>query len=79
MAKFAKQTGVPIFPLIIRREGWTKHRLAFSDPILPDPEVSKAEDCVRMTQEVFDVIDKAVRETPEQWFWFNKRWILDPP
>ena len=44
-----------------------------------DPEVGKAEDCVRMTQEVFDVAEKAIRETPEQWFWFNKRWILDPP
>ena len=23
-------------------------------------------------------IDEAVKKTPEQWFWFNKRWILEP-
>ena len=79
MARFAKLTGVPIIPITIRRVGWTRHRLTLADPVLPDPEVGKAEDCVRMTQEVFDVAERAIRETPEQWFWFNKRWILDPP
>lgn len=79
MAKFAKQTGVPIFPIIVRRVGWTRHRMVLSEPVRPDPDVPKAEDCVRMTQEVFDVAEQAIRETPEQWFWFNKRWILDPP
>ena len=24
------------------------------------------------------LIDEAVRKTPEQWFWYNKRWILQP-
>ena len=79
MAKFAKQTNIPILPVTIRRVGWTRHRIEFSEPVVPDPKVSKDEDCVRMTQEVFDVIERAIRETPEQWFWFNKRWILDPP
>lgn len=79
MAKFAKQTGVPIFPIVIRRVGWTRHRLVLAEPVRPDPDVPKAEDCVRMTQEVFGVAEHAIRETPEQWFWFNKRWILDPP
>ena len=79
MAKFAKQTNVPILPLIIRRVGWTRHRAEFAEPVVPDPNVNKADDCVRLTQEVFDVMERAIRETPEQWFWFNKRWILDPP
>ena len=79
MAKFAKQTGVPILPMVIRRIGWTHHQAFFTEPVLPDPKVAKIEDCARMTQEVFDVIDRTVQETPEQWFWFNKRWILDPP
>lgn len=79
MAKFAKQTGVPIIPIVIRRVGWTHHRLTLADPVFPNPDVPKAEDCVRMTQEVFDLVERAIKETPEQWFWFNKRWILDPP
>ena len=79
MARFARQTDVPIFPIITRRVGWSRHRFVFSEPIWPRPDMNKEEDCQRMTQAAFDVLDKAIRETPAQWFWFNKRWILDPP
>ena len=79
MARFAKQTGVPIIPTVTRRVGWAGHNFVFADPIHPRDDLSKDEDCQRMSQEAFDVLDRAIRETPEQWFWFNKRWILDPP
>jgi len=79
MARFAKQTGVPVIPVITRRVGWTRHSFVLTDPIFPLDDLSKDEDCRRMTQEAFDVLDRAIRETPEQWFWFNKRWVLDPP
>jgi len=23
-------------------------------------------------------LESAIREHPEQYFWFNKRWVLDP-
>jgi len=78
MALFAKQTRVPILPMIVTRVGWTRHRMEFLEPVWPDAELSKAEDQQRMTQIVFDHIDAAVRREPEQWFWFNKSWILAP-
>jgi KDO2-lipid IV(A) lauroyltransferase len=78
MALFAKQTGVPILPLIVTRVGWTRHRLTFLDPVWPDAELGKTEDRQRMTQIVFNGIDAAVQREPEQWFWFNKSWILAP-
>jgi len=31
-----------------------------------------------MTQAIFDIIEAAIRTDPSQWFWYNKRWILDP-
>lgn len=79
MALFANQTQVPILPLIVTRESWTRHGLAFQPSVFPNPEVPKDEDRQRMTQEVFDIMSEAIREMPEQWFWFNKSWILDPP
>jgi len=79
MARFAKQTGVPVIPAVTRRVGWARHSFVLTDPVYPRDDLSKSEDCQRMTQEAFDVLDRAIRETPEQWFWFNKRWILDPP
>lgn len=78
MSLFAKQTGVPILPLIITREGWTKHRLRFLEPVWPIEGMEKAEDQQRMTQVVFDGIAVAVRADPENWFWYNKSWILAP-
>ena len=79
MGMFAKQTNVPIFPAILIREGWTKHRLQIFEPILPDPELPKKADQQQLTQAVFVVIERAIRKHPEQWFWYNKRWILTPP
>lgn len=78
MALFARQAGVPIFPAIVTRVGWTRHTARFCRPVWPDENIAKIEDWQRMTQMVFDDIDRAIREQPEQWFWFNKRWILDP-
>ncbi len=78
MALFARQTKVAILPVIALRIGWTKHSFRAAQPIRPDTDVPKTEDWQRMTQEVFKVIEAVIVEQPEQWFWFNKRWILDP-
>lgn len=77
-ALFARQAGVPIIPAIVTRIGWATHNIHFCPPIWPDESMGKQEDWQRMTQKVFDDIDTAIRNHPEQWFWFNKRWILDP-
>ncbi|MDI6774445.1 MAG: lysophospholipid acyltransferase family protein [Verrucomicrobiota bacterium] len=78
MALFAVRTGVPIFPAIATREGWTRHHFAVFDPVVPDAGLSEEEDVIRMTTAVLRLIDNAIRRNPEQWFWHNKRWILDP-
>jgi len=78
MAAFAHAAGVPIFPCCAERAAWTRHRIRVWDPIRPDAAADRGADVRRMTEEVFAVIDRAVRDRPEQWFWYNKRWILDP-
>lgn len=77
MAMFANQTQVPILPLIVTRRGWGRHHMVFHPAVVPDPDAPKAADRQRMTQEVFTIMERAIREMPEQWFWFNKSWILD--
>jgi len=78
MALFSKMANVPIFPGVFRREGWTKHVWKIFPPIYPDEKLSREEDYLRMTQHVFDLFTDAVKETPEQYFWYNKRWVLEP-
>jgi KDO2-lipid IV(A) lauroyltransferase len=78
MALFARQTQVPIFPSLVTRVGWSGHTMRVFDPVWPDQSLDKRDDWQRMTQTVFTVIEQQIRNQPEQWFWFNKRWILDP-
>ena len=35
-------------------------------------------DILRMTQQVMDLVEEAIRADPGQWFWYNRRWILEP-
>jgi KDO2-lipid IV(A) lauroyltransferase len=78
MALFARQTKTPVLPACVIREGWARHRWKGFDPIYPDPSVEKTDDWQRMMQDVFNIFDREVRAHPEQYFWANKKWILDP-
>jgi KDO2-lipid IV(A) lauroyltransferase len=78
MAAFARTARVPILPVILRREGWCRVLITLEEPVWPDPALDKEEDLERMTRTVLAIIDRAIRETPEQWFWYNRRWVLEP-
>jgi len=76
MALFAHEANVPILTVYTIRIGWGRHRWVKMDPIYPDPALDRDEDIQRMTQAVMDNVTSIVREHPEQYFWFNKRWVL---
>ena len=76
MARFAREAGVPIIPQLVLRLGWGRHFWKAFEPILPDMSLDERADWHRMTQYVMDCFSHAVREHPEQYFWFNKRWVL---
>jgi len=78
MAMFAITARVPVIPAILRREGWGRHGFDHLPAIFPDPSLNKEEDARRITQAVLASVDAAIRQAPEQWFWYNKRWVLTP-
>jgi Kdo2-lipid IVA lauroyltransferase/acyltransferase len=78
MESFARHAQVPIFPAYALREGWGRHRWVVTEPVYPDLSLDREEDQRRIMQEVMSRFDRAVRAHPEQYFWYNKRWILDP-
>lgn len=78
MAMFARHVDIPVFPCIVTRHGWGRHKIKIFDPIWPDNSLDKNEDIRRITETVMSIFDDAVQGDPGQWFWFNKRWILDP-
>ena len=78
VAMFARHTGAPIAAYLVCREGWTRHRITLLGVVRPDPAQPKDADATRMMQDVMDHFDRAIRARPEQYFWYNKRWVLDP-
>ncbi|HEY5653865.1 MAG TPA: hypothetical protein VIR63_05820 [Pontiella sp.] len=78
VALFARQCNCPIYPAVIRRVGWSRHDAILFDPIYPNPEADKEEDWKRMLQQLMDLFNEEIYKTPEQYFWYNKRWVLDP-
>ena len=77
-AMFAVATGAPIVVAIMRRENGF-HTFDHLATLRPDPDAKdrKAEAC-RLTCKAMKLLDAGIRRTPEQWFWYNKRWILQP-
>lgn len=78
MAMFAITAKVPVIPAILWRKGWTQHGFEHLPAIFPDPTLDKAQDARRITEAVLARVDEAIRKAPEQWFWYNKRWLLTP-
>ncbi len=77
-ALFAQMANCPIYPAVLLRRGWTHHEYKMFPPINPDPTLDKKADWQRMLQELVSIFDRQIHENPEQYFWFNKRWVLDP-
>ena len=78
VALFAQMAHCPIYPIFLMRHGWTRHEGHILAPIHEDPSVDKKQDRERILQEVVSALDEQIQAHPEQYFWYNKRWVLDP-
>jgi KDO2-lipid IV(A) lauroyltransferase len=78
-ARLAMHTEAPIFPVFLIREGETeRHRIV----VLPPVELAESgdieRDIVTNTERCNAVLEQILREYPEQWIWFHKRWKTRP-
>jgi lauroyl/myristoyl acyltransferase len=78
MAVLARLAHAPIVPCYVLRAGWLRHRVHLLPLVRPDPSADGAADAERMTRAVMAGFDAVIRKHPAQWFWYNKRWVLDP-
>ncbi len=77
-AMFAVRTGAPIVVAAMRREGG-RHALNHIATLRADESAaSPREEAARLTREVMKLIDAEIRARPGEWYWYNKRWILQP-
>lgn len=79
LAVLALRTGTPIVPAFIRREDDGIHRVVVG-PALPVPSSSDLAAAIEsLTARCTNLIEAAIRETPEQWLWMHDRWRTRPP
>jgi KDO2-lipid IV(A) lauroyltransferase len=74
LALLSLRTGAPVVPVFIRRVDGGRHRVEVDVP-LPLPA---DRDVLAYTAAFANVIEAAIRRTPEQWFWMHDRWRTRP-
>ena len=77
-AMFAVKCGSPIVVACMSRQNG-RHVFSHLGTLRPNPSATdtKAE-AERLTKEAMKLLDAEVRRRPQDWFWYNKRWILEP-
>ena len=78
-AMFAVHCGCPIVVAMMRREGG-QHVFEHLDTLRPDPAApDRRAEAERLTRRALEILDAGIRRHPGEWYWYNKRWILEPP
>ena len=52
--------------------------MCFDPPLSVDASLSKKEATIELTGRLNDVYESWIRETPEQWAWYQPRWRTRP-
>lgn len=78
-AMFAVSGNCPIVIAMMRREHG-QHVFDYLATLRPDSNATdKKAEAARLTREALSILDGNIRKYPGEWYWFNKRWILEPP
>ena len=77
-AAFAVHADCPIVVAAMsRRNG--RHVFSHLATLRPDPAAQdKREEARRLTREALKLLSDEVMRNPGDWYWYNKRWILEP-
>ena len=77
--KLAFATGAVLMPWFMLRRPNGRYKLIIEEPIPVTQGPDKDEDVRRYTQAWTDVLERYVRQYPEQWVWIHERWKTKEP
>ena len=77
LAMLAAHAGAPIVPVFMLREPDGTHRVVIL-PAMEPPRDRTPEALAAATQTCTDLIERVVREHPDQWIWMHRRWRTQP-
>jgi len=80
IARLALAMRAAIHPGFIFRDPERKfhHLLRFGPPLVIDCDAPREEEVVRVTRLCNEALEKVIREAPDQWMWFQRRWKTRP-
>jgi KDO2-lipid IV(A) lauroyltransferase len=80
LAVIARRSGVPVFPVFMERRGVCgRHVLHISPPLAWDEAGGDKKRALVVNTALYTkVIEDAIRRSPDEWFWFHRRWRTQP-
>lgn len=77
-AFFAKRFNAPVVPVFIVRKPAGGHRILVQPPLRHRERFGESQDLLALTQEMTAVVERMIRDYPDEWLWFQKRWATRP-
>ncbi len=74
--RLARQFETDIYPARCIRLPGNRYRLQLQDKIEPPRNEAGEIDAAALAQQLNDIVEGWVREYPDQWMWFHKRWQI---
>ncbi|WP_346353576.1 lysophospholipid acyltransferase family protein [Azotosporobacter soli] len=77
-AVFARRFKAPVVSVFIVRKPGGGHRVLVQPPLYFVEQDGEEADLLRLTQEMTTLTEQVIREFPDEWLWFQKRWATRP-
>jgi KDO2-lipid IV(A) lauroyltransferase len=79
LAAFSLRTGSPLLPVFCLPRASRSYHIKIFKPLETHPTGDLSQDVLKITQICTKIIENQIREAPDFWFWFHKRWNTRPP
>jgi KDO2-lipid IV(A) lauroyltransferase len=77
-ARLAIAANAPIAVGVMERSGRGRFRARILRVLVPDPSAEEEDEVRRLTAEVTEVLEEAIRGRPDHWYWIHRRWKTPP-
>jgi KDO2-lipid IV(A) lauroyltransferase len=78
-ARLARSVGAPLLVTVMERTGRGRFRARVLRILEPSRDADETADIERITREITEALEQAIRERPDHWYWIHRRWKTPPP